>query len=104
MGHDERPCGRKALNCFLRWTFGANDKGTAKKECPFRRIGEDHRAGKVNMGSIVAPACDAVGRRNHVRQYSCSVSALISRIIPAAAVKLVTASIRTKLPVMRFVE
>ena len=68
VGHDERPCGRKALNCFPRWTFGANDEGTAKKECPFRRIGEDRGAGKVDMSSRVAPAGDAVSRRNHVRQ------------------------------------
>ena len=66
VGHDERPRGRKALNCFLRWTFGANDEGTAKKECPFRRIGEVHGASEVNMGPVVAPPFDAVGRRNYV--------------------------------------
>src|SRR5258705_1697867 len=68
VGHDERPCGRKALNCFLSWMFGADDKGTPKKECPFRRIGEDHGSGEVDMSSGVAPACDSVGRCNHVRQ------------------------------------
>jgi hypothetical protein len=68
VGYDERPCCRKALNCFLRWTFEANDKGATQKECPFGRIGEDHRAVKVYMSSGVAPACDAVGGRNHVRQ------------------------------------
>jgi len=48
--------------------FGANDKGTPKKECPFRRIGEDHGSGEVDMSSGVAPACDSIGRCNHVRQ------------------------------------